>query len=596
MNKNIFKKILIALLTVVFSIFGCACREEDYSVKFSEEKIVMYVGESKALEVETLADMVEAEWSSDNPAVATVKYGIVTAVSKGVATIKLEVADKTVYAEITVLERETQAPPEEMNTIRILLDKIQAKLYVGSSIQLKATTYYNNVAIDGEVSWKSSNEQVCVVEKGKIQAVAEGVADISAKFEKDGMIAEARCTVNVVSSSELILPNKIVIGKGETYQLNPQSTEESIFSYESSDTNVVRVSSGGLIEHISNGEAVITVQNQVFSRATVEVCAVEKVMEISNANEFLQINNSMDGTYYLLTSDVDLTDVSMTMYQDKSSGGTEEQVAKVNKYNGTSKGGVYAYIDEFGDVLDGNGYKITLNNATTKDTQFNVMGLFNYLTESAVLKNLYVDTTVTTYAKLLAGAQNKPCTATFAYVNKGCISDCIILSDLYLKNSQAEPYKNNWSALILEQYGKIKDCIIEYNVIDVDNDNSPTQSRSIFVGGAQTTSYENVLTVSSAQEIFASNYLGGATTTNAICSGYIYRDFSSLITGASGLFFATGVSGVASDSVGYLNFDNQVWSFNRFDKELYFFNYRIYSENDFSLDGDVLAEDIFTEK
>ena len=47
--------------------------------------------------------------------------------------------------------------------------------------------------------------------------------------------------------------------------------------------------------------------------------------------------------------------------------------------------------DEFGDVLDGNGYKITLNNKATQDTRFNVMGLFNYLTASAELKNLYID-------------------------------------------------------------------------------------------------------------------------------------------------------------------------------------------------------------
>ena len=594
MNKKTFKRILLFVLIIVFSLFGFSCRKEEYSVVFSEDKIVMYVGESKALEVETLADMVEAEWSSDNPAVATVEYGIVTAVSKGAATIKLEVASKTVYAEITVLEKETQAPPEEMNTIRVALNRIQAKLYVGSSIQLTATTYYNNVMVDDLVEWQSSNEQVCVVENGKIQAISEGMATVSAKYEKDGKTAHASCTVSVVSSSELILPNKIVIGKGETYQLTPQSETGDTFSYQSSDTNVIRVSPEGLIEHVSNGEAVVTVQNQAFFRARITVYAVEKLTKISNADEFLQINNSASGTYYLLTSDVDLTDVSMTMYKDKSSGGTEEQVAKVNKYDGTD-GGVYAYIDEFGDVLDGNGYKITFNNAATQDTQFNVMGLFNYLTESAVLKNLYVDTTVMTYAKLSAGAQNKPCTATFAYVNKGSINDCFIRSNLYLKNSQEEPYKNNWSALILEQYGKIKDCIIEYNVFDVDNGNTPTQSRSVFVGGAQTSVYENVLTVSSAQEIFASNYLGGATTTSATCAGYIYRDYSSLITGENGLFFATGVSGVASENTGYLNFDNRVWTFNRFDKEVYFFNDRIYSGNAFLLDGDVLAEDIFSE-
>ncbi len=121
----------------------------------------------------TDADDATVTWTSSDTKVATVKDGVVTAVAEGKATITAKAGDKTATCEITV-----KAAVVEVTKIEIDADNIY--MSVGDSITLTATVTPDN-ATDKTVTWTSSGSAVTVDANGKITAVAEGTATITAK-------------------------------------------------------------------------------------------------------------------------------------------------------------------------------------------------------------------------------------------------------------------------------------------------------------------------------------------------------------------------------------------------------------------------------
>ncbi len=74
------------------SIHECNLEDKPQSVALSHNELALPVGDKQTLGVDIepyMSDMNNATWVSDNEAVATVKYGIVTAVSEGTATITM---------------------------------------------------------------------------------------------------------------------------------------------------------------------------------------------------------------------------------------------------------------------------------------------------------------------------------------------------------------------------------------------------------------------------------------------------------------------------------------------------------------------------
>ena len=78
----------------------------------------------------------------------------------------------------------------------LTLDKTTAKIYVGETLQLNASTA-PEYATNHTVTWSSSNESVATVdENGVVTAIAKGTANITAKAN-DGSGLEATCKVTV---------------------------------------------------------------------------------------------------------------------------------------------------------------------------------------------------------------------------------------------------------------------------------------------------------------------------------------------------------------------------------------------------------------
>ena len=134
-------------------------------------------------------------WTSSNTNIATVSSsGLVTAKAVGSANITVKTNDggKTAVCKVTV-------KPAVVNVSSVSLDKTSLKLAAGMNETLSATVSPSN-ATNKKVTWSSSNAKVARVDgSGKVTAVAEGTATITAKTA-DGNKTK-KCSVTVVKTA-----------------------------------------------------------------------------------------------------------------------------------------------------------------------------------------------------------------------------------------------------------------------------------------------------------------------------------------------------------------------------------------------------------
>lgn len=146
-------------------------------------------------------------WSTSDPAVATVSQdGVVTAVGKGTAEITVTTQDggKTAVCRVTVEPKEPEEPEDpKVSVSGIMMSPGEALLQkAGDGVQLQVTVYPEN-ATDKNVTFTSSNPAVASVdEKGRVTAVSEGTAQITAATRDGGLTAICRITVKAPQDSQ----------------------------------------------------------------------------------------------------------------------------------------------------------------------------------------------------------------------------------------------------------------------------------------------------------------------------------------------------------------------------------------------------------
>ena len=146
------------------------------SVTLDKPEVSLYAGETATLTATVLPSNTDEDktvtWTSSNERVATVRNGVVTAVSEGKATITAKAGSKQATCEVTVLHTVVEVAS-------VTLDKENATVMVGETVTLKATVNPDN-ADDKTVTWTSSNEAVAVVTDGVVTGIALGEATITA--------------------------------------------------------------------------------------------------------------------------------------------------------------------------------------------------------------------------------------------------------------------------------------------------------------------------------------------------------------------------------------------------------------------------------
>ena len=132
-------------------------------------------------------------WGTDNPSVATVSGGEVTAVSAGkaVITVTTEDGNKTAQCTVTV---ENNTPPTVAVT-GVTLNKNSATLKVGQTETLTATVQPAD-ASNKNITWSTSNpDAATVTQNGKVTAVSVGTATITVTTEDGNRTAQCAITV-----------------------------------------------------------------------------------------------------------------------------------------------------------------------------------------------------------------------------------------------------------------------------------------------------------------------------------------------------------------------------------------------------------------
>jgi uncharacterized protein YjdB len=112
-------------------------------------------------------------WQTSDDAKATIADGKVIAVSEGTATITAKAGEKTATCVVTIV-------PDPIAVTGISLDTATLMLLIGEEYTFTATVLPDN-ATDKTVTWQTSDAAKATVADGKVTAVAEGTATITAK-------------------------------------------------------------------------------------------------------------------------------------------------------------------------------------------------------------------------------------------------------------------------------------------------------------------------------------------------------------------------------------------------------------------------------
>ena len=269
MRKSIHKFLALALAICMLVPMLAACKQEIDAAaimsqyRLSNSAIELSVGDVSGVSLvdESLSDVVPGQdWSSDNPAVATVVGGIITAVGEGTATIKCTVTREDIEPfdlTCTVTVIQNVIPVES-----IMLSSTAITLDVGTESIISSVVLPTD-ATDKTVVWTSSNPTVASVSGGIIRGISEGTAEIKAS-SADGLVSST-CMVIVnplVDDLTSFSINKttasLKVGNSTTLKVSYEPAEALVSVVWTSSDNSVATVTDGVVKAIAAGTATIT--------------------------------------------------------------------------------------------------------------------------------------------------------------------------------------------------------------------------------------------------------------------------------------------------------------------------------------------------
>lgn len=235
-------------------------------------------------------------WTSSNEAVATVDAnGKVIATGAGTATITVNYGkpkDKNgteipgsqdMISSRTVKVTEVHADTMDFETLIPLINRKESQV-----IKLLFTnTDGSDEEITDDIIFESSDPSVLVVdENGKITGIKKGTATIKVTCRNPETGAEIVKSMDVevkeipITSLELSAENT-TLEEGDTVQINvgcnpKNTTDDKIFTYETSNASIATISSTGLVTAKKAGEVVITVTAQNGVKSQISLTIKEK--------------------------------------------------------------------------------------------------------------------------------------------------------------------------------------------------------------------------------------------------------------------------------------------------------------------------------
>ena len=204
-------------------------------------------------------------WISSDSSIVLVNNGIVVGVKVGTTTIIAMTANgKTATCLVNV-------SPKTYYAESITLNKTSVELPIGHTDTLTATVL-PDYTTDKSATWVSSAPSVVKVENGVITALSAGTATITATTS-NGKTASCTVTALFIPVTDIIINEALVyVDSGDSVTINatavPENATLTNLVWSSSNTNIATVS-GGVINGVSDGIAVITVKT---ADGTIEKC------------------------------------------------------------------------------------------------------------------------------------------------------------------------------------------------------------------------------------------------------------------------------------------------------------------------------------
>ena len=267
------KKLFLAF-AVIAALVGCNKGDDApvvYNVALSAKSAKIFVGDTQKLEATiTPEKAVEWIWQSDNTDVAVVSTeGVVSAVAAGKAQITV-----SVLVNGTLLKESCDVEVVEKPTIE--LDKAEADVYIGRTLELVATVTPAETAVE----WHTSDVAVATVENGVVRGLAAGEATITATVA-GGAFAECKVTVK---KPAIALVEKIAeVGVGYQITLTAVAApSDAAIEWTSSADAVASVDDKGVVTGVAVGEATIkaTIEGGAFAECKVTVKKSYQIGEI----------------------------------------------------------------------------------------------------------------------------------------------------------------------------------------------------------------------------------------------------------------------------------------------------------------------------
>ena len=182
--------------------------------------------------------------------------GKVTAVKEGSATITAKAGDKSATCKVTVSKN-------VIAVTEITLNKTTLSLKEGDSETLVATVKPDD-ATDKTVTWSTSDTSIATVDSnGRVTAVKEGTATITAKAGDKSATCSVTVSKKVVAVTEITLnKSSLKLNEGDSETLvatvKPDDATDKTVTWSTSDTSIATVDENGKVTAVKEGSATIT--------------------------------------------------------------------------------------------------------------------------------------------------------------------------------------------------------------------------------------------------------------------------------------------------------------------------------------------------
>ena len=272
------------------------------NISFVEKSVSVKKGDTLSLIVKvnpTELSGTKFNWKSSDSNIVTVDdNGKITGIENGTATITVTSPNgKSATITVNVIK-------DTIEVRKIILNSETNRIDVGSLIQIEATIEPEN-ATNRELIWYSSDSKIATVDsKGVVKGIAPGTITITA-MTKDGRVKATKViTVNEIITptpslvESISFPNKnISIKKGDSQglvvKIIPAELSQINLIWKSSNPNIVRVNSDGVITGVEIGTATITVTSPNGKTAT---CEVEVTTDTIPVTE-IKLNSDTNSIY-----------------------------------------------------------------------------------------------------------------------------------------------------------------------------------------------------------------------------------------------------------------------------------------------------------